>query len=108
MSLFTATQNGYLHEFKINGVPSSGLVTSGDVIDYEGIYRAWLSPIPSAVKAVKASGKAGAKTVAEPSASDVTRKLLTNQLDALKVPYAPTMANEQLQAMLTTAKGLPA
>ena len=45
MKLFKALHNGYLPKFKLNGVETTGLVTKGAIVEYNGIRRGWLEAL---------------------------------------------------------------
>jgi hypothetical protein len=84
MAKFRARFNGYL--------PVLGLVTKGDIIEYDGIHRAWLEPVKS-----------------EPVVQEeLDRKAIIAELNKLGVSFYKGAKTEQLDAMLATHKGLPA
>ncbi len=90
MAQFIAKHNGYLPKFKIGGVESTGLVTKGDLVEYEGIKRLWLEPVK------------GKKEEPE----DLDRKAIIAELNKLEIPFYKGAKTEQLAAMLATHKGV--
>lgn len=58
MQKYIALHNGYLPKFKLNGVETTGLVTKGDIVEYDGIRRGWLKELDApAAKAVDDTSK---------------------------------------------------
>lgn len=82
MAKFRARFNGF--------IPVLGLVTKGQIIEYEGIHRAWLQPIK------------GKPVVQE----ELDRKAIIEELTRLDIPYFKGAKTEQLDAMLATHKGI--
>jgi hypothetical protein len=81
MATFRARFNGHL--------PVYGLVSKGDIVEYEGPYRAWLEPLKEKV-----------------DQEELDRKGIIAKLKEMNVPFYKGAKTEQLDALLITHKGM--
>jgi hypothetical protein len=82
MGQFRARFNGHL--------PDIGLVSKGDIVEYNGIHRAWLEPVKG-------------KVVEQ---EELDRKGIIAKLKEMNVPFFKGAKTEELDALLVTHKGM--